>query len=159
MESAGANTKFNPFICSKVFYDPLLEVNYMVLSKHAKFFDEESGKSYAVLKQPKLVMNQAVNSNLFIFEGYDGYVTDCVCLNNIRTCVCEEVTFHIRKKSLQEEYCGIVPHVLKYGARYEALFPTFPSREEVQNMVKTKGCHETSKFLYATFCKSNNDRV
>ncbi len=150
--------KFNPFICSKVHYDVLNEVRYMIIAKDAQFLDDITGESFSIIdKQPKLVMSESKLKHV----GYDGYVAGCMTLSNKNiSCVCEQIYFYINKKFLKKEYCGIVPHTIKYNSSYGKLYRDFPSIDVIKERVEKEGCHVVSKYLYEltkSSCNSPNN--
>lgn len=147
---------FNWFLFSQPQYDEEYDLYYIILSKKAEFFSEDSGKSFMpardnikilLLNKPNIKKVKSPDPFKIIKQiGYDGFVKTIDCTSN--DSICEDKLYFIKKGNLKQKYCGLVPHAIKFNGLYQEKFINFPTSEQILERLSFEGCEIISKDLY-----------
>ena len=88
--------------------------------------------------------------------GYGGVVIrhDCLDSDTNNSFICRNATFVFKKgileniEGLYPERCGIIKYSKKHNSCIRNIVRTFPTCEEIDNLLKTKDCSKVSIILY-----------
>lgn len=162
--------RFNWFICSKRYMDPVSGFYVADISKGTKFYEEKTGENMTTPlegEDVKLLIvdkNTSLASQLKSVEKYkyQGYTTlvECDIRNPDESFVCREVIFWFKKGVLipikTDKVCALIDYAKKHNECIRSKIRDFPLAEEIENMMKTRHRSEVCKDLYKDLIKYMN---
>lgn len=162
--------KFNWFICSKRYADPLSGLYVADISKGTKFYEENTGKSMMtplegdevkllIIDRNKIMAEQLKIVEKYNYQGYASLV-GCDIKNPDESFVCREVTFWFKKGVLvpvnKDKVCPIIDYAKKHNECIRAKIRGFPSVDKIGDMIKRSEKSVVCKELYGGLMKYMN---
>ena len=153
--------KFNWFLCSRRYKDPLSGMFVAEIAKGIKFYDEESGNTLSIpadVDARLLIIDDLENKppeeimKIIREYTYQGAVAlhKCDIKNQDEFFVCREATFWFDGilKEIKKESSMIIDYSKKNNECLRAKIPTFPTSPEIDVMLREYPRALVCKALY-----------
>lgn len=155
--------RFNWFLCSKHYKDPKTGLFVAEIEQGTRFYEESTGKTFAVPLEKKAVLwvlNDEVMPSIEKVKeyGYQGFTKLRKCDLSSKAAdefmICKEAEFYFLPETLgsispqKEKDCPIIAFSKRNNNCIRRKVPDFPTPEEIDNVLETYRCSTVCRVLY-----------
>jgi hypothetical protein len=150
--------KFNWFLCSKKYKDPVSNLFVIEIGNGTKFYEEQSGKTLVAPLEGKilLLLNAKIDDPNVKKYGYQGVANLVKCKMTSKASdefiVCKEASFEffegVLVRTSKESLCPIIEFSKRNMACIKKVIPDFPDIAEIDKAIETTSCNVVCKVLY-----------
>ena len=159
------SVKLNWFLCGKRHYDEKSGLYLLTIPKGVKFYRVDDGKTYFVPKDIELLIGDGrdrySNSPRNSVSGIAEMCSDEYTCKDSVICTCFKFLIdpHVMKEIKFPEKCQLLSFAKQHDLSIRKIFPDFPTREEIDEMLKERSCAEVCSSLYDTILSYTSQKI
>lgn len=159
--ASSEDKKFRWFMCAKKYFDPATGVKVIELAPGTQFYSITTGRHYVVPVPPekewktKLLLTKGRDLALFnnaVDAGLQGIAYTEECSVSDISALCMEAGFvfhpHAVQPSSSIDDCAMVAYAKANYTCIKAKIDSFPSPDEIDEVLKSKPCDLVCRVLY-----------